>query len=259
MSNKKTIVFARKIVTYAHYEMTKEEFVKDHCSGLSAAVADERWKTLCSKSKKNTYEDMVWLDEEENDNEDLDYDAVEEFISSDMDSEWKDEEVYSHCEKFSEFSQAEESKPYADWAFYLTSGGGPVGGYLSKGTEVVYATKKGFGDNWTFKPIKKTLTFHPADEMKGIVARIVLKDIPKRECGSCSEKSHDTHSILTQSLGDSRWCEKCAVAELDQCSVCGQASYKTVKNKHTHDADLHWRPMTKEGLAELKTNPAFCF
>ena len=185
MSNKKTIVFARKIVTYAHYEMTKEEFVKDHCSGLSTAVADARWKTLCSKSKKNTYEDMVWLDEEENDNEDLDYDVVEEFISGDMDSEWKDQEVYSHCEKFSEFSQAEETKPYADWAFYLMSGGSPVGGYLSnpESKEVVYA-KRCFGeawseafvgDKWSFTPVKgKTLTFYPADETKGIAAKVIV-------------------------------------------------------------------------------------
>lgn len=177
MSDKKTIVFARKIVTYAHYEMTKAEFVKDHCSGLSTAVADARWKTLCSKSEKNTYEDMVWLDEEENDNEDMDYDAVEEFINGEMDSEWDDEEVYSHCEKFSEFSQAEETKQYADWKFYLTAGGGPVEGYLFNpvSKEVVYATKKGMGSDWTFKPMKdKTLTFSPADEMKGIVAKVIV-------------------------------------------------------------------------------------
>jgi hypothetical protein len=174
MSNKKTIVFARKIVTYAHYEMTKEEFVNDYCLGLSTAVADERWKTLCSKSKKNTYEDMVWLDEEENDNEELDANAVEEFINGDMDSEWKDEEVYSHCEKFSEFSSAEETKPYADWTFYQTAGGGPTLGYLSKGTEVVYATKKGSGDDWTFKPVHKTLTFYPPDETKGVGAMVIV-------------------------------------------------------------------------------------
>jgi hypothetical protein len=257
----KTVMFARKIVTYAHYEMTKEEFIKDHCSGLSTAIADERWKTLCSLSKEKA-DEMVWLDEEENEDDDLDYDAVEEFLEEDM---WDDEEVY--CDKkFSDVTNAEEGKPYADWMFYLTSGGGSVGGYLfnSESKEVVFANKNGFANNWTFKPVKKTLTFHPADEMKGIVARVVLKDIPKRECGSCSEKSHDTHSIITLGLQYPNWCEKCAVEDLDQCSVCGMAKYKADSGKgHTDCAGSKhspkWRPMTKDGFAEYKTNPKFCF
>jgi len=170
----KTVMFVRKTTTYAHYEMTKEDFIKDHCSGLSTAVADERWKTLCRLSKKEN-DDMVWLDEEEEEDADLDYDAVGEFLEGE--DHWDDEEVYSHCEKFSEFSSAEETKPYADWAFYQTAGGGPTLGYLSnpESKEVVYATKKGFGDDWTFKPMKgKTLTFYPADETKGIVAKVIV-------------------------------------------------------------------------------------
>ena len=174
-------MFVRKTVTYAHYEMTKEEFVKDHCSGLSAAVADERWKMLCSLSKEKA-DEMVWLDDDEDEDADLDHDAVVEFLEA-GEMEWKDEEVYSHCEKFSDFTTAEETEPYADWAFYLTTGGGPIGGYLSKGTEVVYA-KRCFGeawkemfvgDKWSFTPMKgKTLTFYPADEMKGIAAEVIV-------------------------------------------------------------------------------------
>jgi hypothetical protein len=173
MSNKKTVMFVRKTVSYAHYEMTKEDFIKDHCSGLSAGVAEARWKTLYALSKEKN-DDMVWLDDEENEDDDLDYDAVEEFLDEDM---WDDEIVYSYSKKFSEFSSAEETKPYADWAFYQTAGGGPTLGYLSNGTEVVYATKKGFADDWKFTPIKKTLTFHLGDEDKGTDNRIVLKDV----------------------------------------------------------------------------------
>jgi len=175
-------MFVRKTVSYAHYEMTKEDFIKDHCSGLSAGVAEARWKTLYALSKEKK-DDMVWLDEEENEDDDLDYGAVEEFLDEDM---WDDEIVYSHYEKFSEFSQAEESKPYADWAFYETMGGSPMGGYLSNGTEVVFAKrcfgeawKEAFvGDEWKFTPVKgKTLTFHLGDEMKGTDNRIVLKGV----------------------------------------------------------------------------------
>jgi len=171
----KTVMFVRKTVSYAHYEMTKEDFINDHCSGLSAGVAEARWKTLCALSKEKN-DDMVWLDEEENEDDDLDYGAVEEFLDEDM---WDDEVVYSHCEKFSEFTSAEESKPYADWAFYQTAGGGPTLGYLfnSESKEVVFAHKKGLCESWTFKPIKKTLTFHLGDEMKGTDNRIVLKDV----------------------------------------------------------------------------------
>lgn len=169
----KTVMFVRKTVSYAHYEMTKEDFIKDHCSGLSSPVAEARWKTLCDLSKKEN-DDMVWLDEEENEDDDLDYDAVEEFLEEDQ---WYDDEVYSHCEKFSEFSSAEETKPYADWAFYQTSGGGAVCGYLSnsESKEVVFANKNGFANSWKFTPMKgKVLTFYPADEMKGIVAKIIV-------------------------------------------------------------------------------------
>lgn len=167
-------MFVRKTMCYAHYEMPKEDFIKNHCSGLSTAVADERWKTLCRLSKEGG--NAVELDEQEDENVDgdLDYDAVVEFLEDD--DVWHDQEVYSHCEKFSEFSQAEETKPYADWAFYQTTGGGPIGGYLSnpESKEVVYA-KRCFGEAWSFTPMKgKTLTFYPADEMKGVVAKVIV-------------------------------------------------------------------------------------
>jgi len=248
----KTIVFARKTVTYAHYEMTKEEFFKDHCDNLRSTEAKEhKWKQLCAKAKKQTIE----LDEEENDDEDLDYDFVEEFIN-DEEFEEIEEQVYSTCE-IKEDTEDKKMKEYVGWTYYQTFGGGPCGGYLKKGTDVC-SVRHSWNDGTEITPLPlKRVRYIP--EAPSHYARVVVTDAPMKECGSCSEKSHNTHNILTQSLGDCYWCEKCAVAELDQCSVCGQAAYKQIKNKHTHDANLHWRPMTKEGLEELKTNPAFCF
>jgi len=88
----KTIVFARKTVTHSYYEMTKEEFIKDHCSDLSDDVANKRWETLCSKSKPSSEknENTVWLNEEDFDSEVMNYADVEEFINVDMNPEWED-------------------------------------------------------------------------------------------------------------------------------------------------------------------------
>jgi hypothetical protein len=109
-------------------------------------------KQVCFPSVKDMPEEELEVDEDDAGEVARESEVEEEEDDEDEDEEWM--EIYAK-EPFDE--RAEDSgltEFLHGWTYYMCWGGGPVGGYITKGDKVYRVNKAGIADPYTAEPVE---------------------------------------------------------------------------------------------------------
>jgi len=97
ISKMTNITLNRKVFHYNTFTLTKENFIKKYCAGVSVEKANERWVKFITKHQRGEYDIWIELDDEEELNDEIDEEDIEDEING----------LYEDCE----FEEDEDEKP----------------------------------------------------------------------------------------------------------------------------------------------------
>jgi hypothetical protein len=110
-------------------------------------------KQVCFPSVKDMPEEELEVDED---------DAGEVARESEVEEEDEWMEVYTKS-LFAHHTENPAHKPYYDHTYYMCWGGGPVGGYITKGDKV-YRVNRTFAEPYTIEPVDAILDINEDNE-----------------------------------------------------------------------------------------------